>query len=116
MNIARTAVGACSIEGMLYAVGGECALADTQEDTLYLRCVECYDPVLRQWVPKPDMKVARSFVAVAAVGKYLYAIGKFINQYLIFKFFLFFEFFALSLHVLQFSRISLVHILFNNVI
>lgn len=88
MNIARTAVGACSIEGMLYAVGGECALADTQEDTLYLRCVECYDPVLRQWVPKPDMKVARSFVAVAAVGKYLYAIGKFINQYLILIFFI----------------------------
>lgn len=75
MNIARTAVGACSIDGMLYAVGGECALVDTQEDTLYLRCVECYDPVLRQWVPKPDMKVARSFVAVAGVGKYLYAIG-----------------------------------------
>lgn len=75
MNIARTAVGACSIDGMLYAVGGECALVDTQEDTLYLRCVECYDPVLRQWVPKADMKVARSFVAVAGVGKYLYAIG-----------------------------------------
>lgn len=115
MNIARTAVGACSIEGMLYAVGGECALADTQEDTLYLRCVECYDPVLRQWVPKPDMKVARSFVAVAAVGKYLYAIGKVINHYLI-LIFLFFEFFAFSLHVLQFSRLSLFHILFNYVI
>ncbi|OWF38510.1 kelch-like protein 3 [Mizuhopecten yessoensis] len=75
MNIARTAVGAVSVDGVLYAVGGECALADTQEDTLYLRCMECYDPVLRQWIPKPEMKIARSFVACVAVGRMLYAIG-----------------------------------------
>ncbi|XP_046374616.1 kelch-like protein 12 [Haliotis rufescens] len=75
MNIARTAVGATSLEGMLFAVGGECALVDTQEDTLYLRCVECYDPVMKQWIPKTEMKVARSFVAVAAVAGVLYAIG-----------------------------------------
>ncbi|KAL3889896.1 hypothetical protein ACJMK2_002216 [Sinanodonta woodiana] len=75
MNIARTAVGSATLDGMLYAVGGECALVDTQENTLYLRCVECYDPVLRQWIPKPEMKIARSFVAVAAVQGCLYAIG-----------------------------------------
>lgn len=75
MNIARTAVGVCSLDGLLYAVGGECALADSQENTLYLRCVECYDPVLRQWIPKPEMKIARSFVALAAVGRFIYAIG-----------------------------------------
>lgn len=75
MNIARTAVGAVSVNGLLFAVGGECALADTQEDTLYLRCVECYDPVLRQWIPKPEMKIARSFVSLAAVNGILYAIG-----------------------------------------
>lgn len=75
MNIARTAVGVCSLDGLLYAVGGECALADSQENTLYLRSVECYDPVLRQWIAKPEMKIARSFVALAAVGRFLYAIG-----------------------------------------
>ena len=75
MNIARTAVGVCSLDGLLYAVGGECALADSQENTLYLRCVECYDPVLRQWIPKSEMKIARSFVALAAVGRFIYAIG-----------------------------------------
>ncbi|XP_050407807.1 kelch-like protein 1 [Patella vulgata] len=75
MNIARTAVGATSLDGLLYAVGGECALLETQEDTLYLRCVECYDPVLKQWIPKTEMKVARSFVAVAAARGCVYAIG-----------------------------------------
>lgn len=76
MNIARTAIGSATLDGMLYTVGGECALIDTQENTLYLRCMECYDPVQRQWIPKPEMKIARSFVAVAAVNGFLYAIGK----------------------------------------
>ncbi|XP_052761397.1 kelch-like ECH-associated protein 1 [Mya arenaria] len=75
MNIARTAIGSATLDGLLYTVGGECALIDTQENTLYLRCMECYDPVQRQWLPKPEMKIARSFVALAAVGGYLYAIG-----------------------------------------
>ncbi|PVD31908.1 hypothetical protein C0Q70_07334 [Pomacea canaliculata] len=75
MNTARTAVGAASVDGLLYAVGGECAMAKNQDDTLYLRCTECYDPVLKQWFNKSDMSKARSFVAVAAVGGYLYAIG-----------------------------------------
>lgn len=77
MNTARTAVGAASVDGLLYAVGGECAMAKNQDDTLYLRCTECYDPVLKQWFNKSDMSKARSFVAVAAVGGYLYAIGNF---------------------------------------
>ncbi|WAR16523.1 KLH18-like protein [Mya arenaria] len=75
MNIARTAIGSATLDGLLYTVGGECALIDTQENTLYLRCMECYDPVQRQWLPKPEMKIARSFVALAAVGGYLYAIA-----------------------------------------
>ena len=76
MHTARTAVGAASLDGLLYAVGGECAMAESQDDTLYLRCTECYDPVLKQWFRMSDMHKARSFVAVAAVGGYLYAIGK----------------------------------------
>ncbi|KAL4217716.1 hypothetical protein ACF0H5_022457 [Mactra antiquata] len=75
MNIARTAIGSTTLDGMLYTVGGECALIDTQENTLYLRCMECFDPVQRQWIPKPEMKIARSFVAVATVHGFLYAIG-----------------------------------------
>lgn len=75
MNIARTAVGATSYSGMLYAVGGECAMPDSPDDTLYLRCVECYDPIIKQWVFKAELKIARSFIAMAAVGGYLYAVG-----------------------------------------
>ena len=75
MNIARTAVGCASLDGVLYTVGGECALADTADDTLYLHTVEVYDPARRRWDSKPGMKLARSFVALAAVRGCLYAIG-----------------------------------------
>ncbi|XP_070534846.1 kelch-like protein 17 [Ptychodera flava] len=75
MTMARTAVGAATLNGLLYAVGGECALAESQEETMYLRCVECYDPLHKEWLPVVDIDVARSFIAVAALGGYLYAIG-----------------------------------------
>ncbi|XP_013388458.2 kelch-like protein 17 [Lingula anatina] len=75
MTVARTAVGATTVNGLLYAVGGECALAETQDDTLYLRCVECYSPISKCWTSKADMKIPRSFVAVVSCGEYLYAIG-----------------------------------------
>nr|XP_002738426.2 PREDICTED: kelch-like protein 5-like [Saccoglossus kowalevskii] len=74
MTMARTAVGAATLNGILYAVGGECALADSEE-TMYLRCVECYDPLHKQWIQADDINVARSFITVAALGGYLYAIG-----------------------------------------
>ena len=76
MNIARTAVGAATLNGMLYAVGGECALADSQDDTMYLQCVECYDPIMKVWISKAKLKVSRSFISVAATGGFLYALGK----------------------------------------
>ncbi|GFO44811.1 kelch-like protein 17 [Plakobranchus ocellatus] len=75
MEIARTAVGAASLEGLLYVVGGECALADTQDDTLYLTSLEMYHPARKCWERKPSMKLARSFTAVAAVAGQLFAIG-----------------------------------------
>ena len=78
MTTARTAVGAATLNGMLYAVGGECALMDGHDDTLYMRCLECYDPILKEWVTKSSMKIARSFVSVVACGEYLYVIGKII--------------------------------------
>ena len=76
MEIARTAVGAASLDGLLYVVGGECALADTQDDTLYLTSLEMYHPARKCWERKPCMKLARSFTAVAAVAGQLFAIGE----------------------------------------
>lgn len=75
LQIARTAVGAASAGGVIYAVGGECALADSQEETEYLRSAEAYDPIHKEWRHRADMKVPRSFVSVCAVGPYIYAIG-----------------------------------------
>ncbi|XP_033099708.1 kelch-like protein 17 [Anneissia japonica] len=76
MEIARTAVGAAELDGMLYVVGGECAFNGVQDDdTMYLGCVECYDPVLKRWTRKKELNVQRSFVAAASMGGYLYCIG-----------------------------------------
>ncbi|RUS88789.1 hypothetical protein EGW08_003419 [Elysia chlorotica] len=75
MEIARTAVGTATLDGLLYVVGGECALADTQDDTLYLTSLEMYHPARKCWERKPSMKLARSFTAVAAVAGRLFAIG-----------------------------------------
>ncbi len=47
MTIARTAVSAASLNGILYAVGGECAPNVVRDDTMYLRSLESYDPVLK---------------------------------------------------------------------
>ena len=76
MTIARTAISAGSLEGQLYTVGGECALAEPQDDTMFLRSVERYDPILKEWTRLADIKVARSFLSTVAVGGYLYALGE----------------------------------------
>ncbi len=54
MKIARTAVSAASHNGVLYAVGGECA-QHLQDDTIYLRSLETYDPIVK--VRKGDTNV-----------------------------------------------------------
>lgn len=75
MNIARTAVGAACLNGMLYAVAGERAVNEPHEDTLYLPYVECYNPGLHQWFPVTDLSVPRSFVCVVVCNGELYALG-----------------------------------------
>ena len=47
MKIARTAVSATSHNGVLYAVGGECAQGLIRDDTVYLRSLEAYDPIMK---------------------------------------------------------------------
>ena len=77
MSIARTAVSAASLNGILFSIGGECALAELQDETLYLQCVEAYNPIMMEWSQRAEMQVARSFVAAVAVAGQLYALGKF---------------------------------------
>ncbi|XP_022091219.1 kelch-like protein 17 isoform X2 [Acanthaster planci] len=76
MSISRTAVGAAMVNGLLYAVGGECAFTGSRDDqTMYLGQVECYDPLLKRWSPRSNLNIPRSFIALASLGGYLYALG-----------------------------------------
>ena len=75
MKIARTAVGATAYNSLLYTVGGECAVNTPHDDTLYLRCVECFDITTRQWFRVADIGIQRSFVSVTVCGGNLYALG-----------------------------------------
>ena len=75
--MARTAVGCASLDGTIYAVGGECALASAHDDTQYLTHVESYDPEIEQWFTCSPMNVARSFVSVCELDGYLYAVGRY---------------------------------------
>ncbi|XP_019853495.1 PREDICTED: kelch-like protein 2 [Amphimedon queenslandica] len=81
MKQVRTAVSAGSIDGRLYAVGGECETKFSHEGTLYLSSVEYYDPIQNTWSNVAEMRYARSFAAVAVLNDKLYAIGGETTQY-----------------------------------
>ena len=53
MTIARTAVSAASHNGVLYAVAGECAQGHIRDDTMYLRSLEAYDPIMKVCLSSP---------------------------------------------------------------
>ena len=76
MKQVRTAVAAGSLEGKLYAVGGECETRFVREGTQYLTSVEYYDPIHNEWTNVADMKFPRSFTAVCAMN------GEYCNSYL----------------------------------
>ena len=67
MKQVRTAVAATSLDGRLYAVGGECETKFSHEGTLYLSSVEYYDPIQNSWAFVAEMKHPRSFAAVAVL-------------------------------------------------
>ena len=75
MRHVRTAVAAGTLDGKLYAVGGECETKLSHEGTLYLASVEFFDPIHNSWTQVADMKYARSFAAVAVMAGKLYSIG-----------------------------------------
>ena len=77
MKVARTAVGAAALDGIVYAIGGECALEQPQDDeTLYMSSIEAFDTQHKKWHERSAMRVARSFVASCSLSGYIYAIGK----------------------------------------
>ena len=75
LSIARTAVGAACLNGILYAVAGERAVNEPHDDTLYLQYVEAYNPVLHKWFSVSELSIPRSFVSVVVCNGKLYALG-----------------------------------------
>ena len=69
-------MGVANLNGMLYAVGGECEGSKSYEPTQYLDTVECYNPKTNLWMTKSKMSQPRSFAAIAVLN------GVYIRMYL----------------------------------
>src|SRR5437660_5040896 len=69
MPTERERLGAASINGILYAVGGQNAGPGN------LTTVEAYDPATDTWTTKASMPTGRSHLGVAAINGILYAVG-----------------------------------------
>ena len=70
MSNRRKHLGAASLNGKLYAVGG-------RSETTELNSVECYDPSTNQWHSVVAMATRRSGVGLEVVNNQLFAIGGF---------------------------------------
>ena len=77
MKCARTAVGACALNGCLYVIGGECAntASVAHGDTTYKKTVEVYHPREKVWQKVTDLSIARSFISTVSFDGYVYALG-----------------------------------------
>ena len=64
----RCRLGVASLNGKLYAAGG-------YDGNVFLKSVECFDPVANKWKLVSPMNVKRSRVALVANCGKLYAIG-----------------------------------------
>lgn len=73
MPNARSGLAACTIQGMVYSVGGRNNSRDTPNEDLSL--VDCYNPKNNEWTRLPSMHNARNRVSVAVLDNKLYAAG-----------------------------------------
>ncbi|XP_076807809.1 kelch-like protein 36 isoform X2 [Clavelina lepadiformis] len=69
MNKKRFGHGTAILNDKIYVTGG------VDENGLYLRCGECYNPTSNAWTKISAMKLARSTHALAACKGHVYAIG-----------------------------------------
>ena len=68
MPTARFALGAATVNGIVYAIGGATSNA-------VLNAVEAYDPVSETWTAREPMPTAREGAGVAALGGLIYVAG-----------------------------------------
>jgi hypothetical protein len=67
MPTARNHLGAASLEGIIYAVGGR--------SSRLIDKLEAYDPVSTRWAELPPLPTARGGIAVAAIGGCIFVFG-----------------------------------------
>lgn len=70
MPTARRALAAVTLNGKIYAVGGDLGSSATVIGTL-----EIYDPVANTWTTGAPMPTARSYLAAAVANGKIYAVG-----------------------------------------
>ncbi|XP_018412987.1 PREDICTED: kelch-like ECH-associated protein 1 [Nanorana parkeri] len=68
----RSGLGACTVSGLLYTVGGRnhSATENADSDSLY-----CFNPMTNQWTKRAPMNEPRNRVGVAVIDEAIYAVG-----------------------------------------
>ncbi|XP_015243316.1 PREDICTED: kelch-like ECH-associated protein 1 [Cyprinodon variegatus] len=72
MGTPCSGLGACTLFGLIYTVGGRNLSLQTNLDSSSL-C--CYNPMTNQWSPRAPLNIPRNRVGVAVVDGCIYAVG-----------------------------------------
>lgn len=71
---ARSNLGACAVNGKIYAIGGE-------QDSMIYGSIECFDTMLKQWDwDMPLLSVPRCSFQVVAFGCCIYILGGYVGS------------------------------------
>ncbi|MEQ2182336.1 Kelch-like H-associated protein 1A [Goodea atripinnis] len=72
MGTPCSGLGACTLFGLIYTVGGRNLSLQTNLDSSFL-C--CYNPMTNQWSQRASLNIPRNRVGVAVVDGCIYAVG-----------------------------------------
>src|SRR5918996_5752289 len=75
MPTARALLGAGTVNGIVYALGGQVVGPTPDEGTLFLATVEAYNPATDTWTAKAPMPTRRFALGVGEIGGLVYAVG-----------------------------------------
>ncbi|HZA61097.1 MAG TPA: kelch repeat-containing protein [Actinomycetota bacterium] len=75
MPTARALLGAGTVNGIVYALGGQVVGPTPDEGTLFLATVEAYDPATDTWTARAPMPTRRFALGVGEIGGLVYAVG-----------------------------------------
>ncbi|XP_040178673.1 kelch-like ECH-associated protein 1A isoform X1 [Rana temporaria] len=68
----RSGLGACTVSGLLYTVGGRNHSATENADS---DSISCFNPMTNQWTKRAPMNVPRNRVGVGVIDGAIYAVG-----------------------------------------